>query len=333
MAVSNSLQVQTNKTPKFSVAIRQETWQNLINNTLGDKERAGRFIAAITSAVAVNPTIQSCDAGTILTAALLGETMNLSPSPQLGHFYLVPYKQKAKKDRYGKIVTPERTVAQFQIGYKGLIQLALRSGYYKKLNVITIKQGELVKWDPFTEEITLKLEEDEDKRNKLPTAGYAAMFEYLNGFQKTIYWSKEKMLAHADRYSAAFSKETTQVKTYGGTKMKVSYSDYLAGNYSEDDEWLYSSFWYKDFDGMAHKTMLRQLISKWGIMSIELQKAFNADEATIGTDLSPVYSDTTENGQEDFASLQESVATDTPIADPATGEVINDAEDLPEGEF
>lgn len=248
--------------PKFSVMISTPGYQKLINNTLKDQKRAQRFIAAITSAVAINPALQECDPSTILSGALLGESLGLSPSPQLGQYYLVPYDNKKKgcKD------------AQFQMGYKGYVQLALRSGYYKRLNVIAVKSGELVRFDPLTEEIELNVIQDDDEREKAPTVGYLAMFEYLNGFKKTIYWSREKMINHADRYSPAFSKNAT-----GGKYPKVSFEDYCAKNYPRGDEWKYSSFWYKDFDGMAFKTMLRQLISKWGVMSIDLQKAFEED--------------------------------------------------------
>lgn len=257
----NEISAQAQK-PKFSVMISTPGYQKLINNTLKDPKRAQRFISAITSAVAVNPALQECDPATILSGALLGESLGLSPSPQLGQYYLVPYDNKKKgcKD------------AQFQMGYKGYVQLALRSGYYKRLNVIAVKSGELVRFDPLTEEIELNMIQDEDEREKMPTIGYLAMFEYLNGFKKTIYWSREKMINHADRYSPAFSKNAT-----GGKYPKVSFEDYRAKNYPKGDEWKYSSFWYKDFDGMAYKTMLRQLISKWGIMSIELQKAFEED--------------------------------------------------------
>lgn len=248
--------------PKFSVMISTPGYQKLINNTLKDPKRAQRFIAAITSAVAINPALQECDPATVLSGALLGESLGLSPSPQLGQYYLVPFNNTKKgcKD------------AQFQMGYKGYVQLALRSGYYKRLNVISVKAGELVYFDPLTEEIELNMIQDEDEREKTPTVGYLAMFEYLNGFKKTIYWSREKMVNHADRYSPAFSKNAT-----GGKYPKVSFEDYCAGNFPKGDEWKYSSFWYKDFDGMAYKTMLRQLISKWGIMSIELQTAFEED--------------------------------------------------------
>ena len=97
--------------------------------------------------------------------------------------------------------------------------------------------------------------------------------------KKAMYWSKERMLAHADKYSQAFSLNAT-----GGRYPKVSYADYEAGKVPESDMWKYSSFWYKDFDGMAYKTMLRQLISKWGVMSIDMQTALDSDMAVINSD-------------------------------------------------
>lgn len=263
--------------PAFSALISTPSYQKLINNTIKDPNRARRFVSAIVSAVAVNPALQECTPQTILSGALLGESLNLSPSPQLGQYYLLPFKQKEKRDRDGNLISQECTNAQFVLGYKGLVQLALRSGQYKRLNVVSVKEGELHGWNPITEEFSVFPISDEAEREKACTVGYLASFEYLNGFTKTIYWSKEKMVAHADRYSAAFSKEAKDIKSGNRTYHKVSFSDYEAHNYPAKDEWLYSSFWYKDFDGMAHKTMLRQLISKWGVMSIDLQTAFEAD--------------------------------------------------------
>ena len=253
--------------PKFSVAITTKGYQNLINNTLGDPKHAQRFVAAITSAVAVNPQLQDCDAGSILAGGLLGESLGLSPSPQLGQYYLVPFKQKAKYDRSGHLIAPECLKAQFILGYKGYIQLAIKSGYYKKLNVLEIKEGELQGFDPLNEVIDCVIIEDYAAREKAETIGYYAMFEYLNGFRKAIYWSKEKMLTHADTYSQAFSAD--------------AYRKLLAGEIPDKDMWKYSSFWYKNFDDMAKKTMLRQLISHWGIMSTELQQAFNSDSTLV----------------------------------------------------
>lgn len=256
--------------PKFSVAIQTAGYQKLINNTLGDPNRARRFVAAISSAVAVNPALQECEAGTILSGALLGESLNLSPSPQLGQYYLVPYKMKEKRDKQGNVIEPEKQCAQFQLGYKGYIQLAIRSGQYRKLNVLPVKEGELMRFNPLLEEIEINLIDDEVKREKAETIGYYAMFEYMNGFRKAIYWSKAKMEAHADNYSKAFSLE--------------DYRKLTAGKIPEKDKWKYSSFWYKNFDDMACKTMLRQLISKWGVMSIDLQDAYAKDMGVIDVD-------------------------------------------------
>lgn len=250
MTTSNQLA----QKPKFSVAITTQSYQNLINNTLRDPDRARSFTASITSAVAVNPALQECDAGTILAGALLGESLKLSPSPQLGQYYLVPFKNKRQ----------QTTTAQFVLGYKGYIQLALRSGQYKDLDVMVIKQGEYMGKDPETGKARFKFIEDDDVRDALPTIGYMAYFEYLNGFRKVLYWSKEKMMAHADTYSPAFSRK--------------GYENLIAGNVPQGDMWKYSSFWYKNFDDMAKKTMLRQLISRWGVMSVDMQTALEHDD-------------------------------------------------------
>lgn len=242
------------KVTPFSVAIQTDGYKNLVNNTLGDPKRAAGFITAITSAVATNPTLQECDPGTILSAGLLGETLQLSPSPQLGQYYLVPFNDKKRGCK----------VAQFQLGYKGYIQLAIRSGQYKKLNALAIKEGELVSYDELNEEIEVNLIEDDTAREQAPTIGYYAMFEYLNGFRKAIYWSKEKMEHHALEYSQ-------------GYKSGKGYT-----------------FWEKDFDSMAIKTMLRQLISKWGVMSIDFQKAYEADMGVLRDDNSVEYVDNLE---------------------------------------
>lgn len=288
--------------PKFSVAITTPQYQKLINNTLGDPNRSKRFIATITSSVAVNPALQDCDAGSILAGALLGESLNLSPSPQLGQFYLMPFKSKAKHDRAGNLISPETVKAQFVLGYKGYIQLAIRSGQYKKLNVLEIKQGELNRFDPLTETIDCNLIEDFEAREAAETVGYYAMFEYINGFRKAIYWSKEKMLSHADKYSPAFSKDAYQM--------------IQEGKIPEKDMWKYSSFWYKNFDDMAKKTMLRQLISRWGIMSTEMQTAFEKDSEVLAP---------SENG--DIVSVDDHIA-DAALLPPVQPPVQPEAEEV-----
>lgn len=275
----------------FSQAMQTEKYKKLINNTLGDPVRAARFAANITSAVAVNPTLQECDAGTILAGALLGESLLLQPSPQLGQFYLVPFESKAKRDRQGNVIKPACLKAQFVLGYKGYIQLALRTGQYKRLNVLEVKSGELGGWDPFEERFhEMHFIEDFEKRAAMPTVGYIAHFEYINGFQKTLYWTADQMMSHADKYSPAFS--------------AAAYKKLLNGEIPQNELWKYSSFWYKDFDGMAKKTMLRQLISKWGIMTAEMTMAYERDghvmmPDTASGDLLPEVTDTPELSQQD----------------------------------
>lgn len=279
------------KPKKFSMVIQAPNVQNLINNTLRDPKRAARFVSAISSAVATNPQLQKCEPNSIINAGLLGESLNLSPSPQLGQYYMVPYWNNKEK-----VFT-----AQFIMGYKGYIQLSIRSGFYKRLNVVAIKEGELIKYDPLNEEIEVKLIANDFEREKAKTIGYYAFFEYINGFRKTLYWSFEKMLAHADKYSQAFNAKPTTKIIDGKTYKLVSFEDFRTGNYNKADEWLYSSFWYKDFDGMAYKTMLRQLISKWGIMSLEMQQAYVNDQAEVNSDLSPKnYVDVAEEAQQEI---------------------------------
>ena len=185
--------------------------------------------------------------------------------PETGEYL---YETNPKTGKRYRIQVKEKR-AQFQLGYKGYVQLALRSGYYKRLNVMSIKPGELIRYDPLTEEIDVHLMEDELARERAQSIGYVAMFEYHNGFKKVLYWSRQKMEAHALRYSKGYA-------------AKSGYT-----------------FWEKDFDAMAYKTMLRQLISKWGIMSIEMQRAFENDMGAIDEDGKVHYIDNEQDPKED----------------------------------
>lgn len=265
MALQNSLQNQT-QNQGLSAYLTSDAVRKRINDVVGGKD-GQRFISSIVSAVNANESLKECTPQSIFSAALLGESLKLSPSPQLGQYYLVPFNGKEK----GKN-------AQFQLGYKGYIHLAIRSGQYKKLNVLAIKEGELVRFDPLTEEIEVNLIEDEEVREEAKTTGYYAMFEYTNGFRKAIYWSKKKMEAHAKKYSKSYCKS--------------------------------SSVWQTNFDAMAYKTMLRQLISKWGIMSIDMVSALDADMAVINEDGTKNYVDNasytyTESNKEDVIEVKE----------------------------
>lgn len=256
--------------PKFSAMINTTGYQQMIASTLRDPDRQKRFVASITSAVANTPALATCNPATILAGGLLGEGLNLSPSPQLGQYYLVPFKCKVKGPD-GKVIQQNgqdlvEYKAQFVLGYKGYVQLAERSGQYKHLNVVELKEGEFHGFNRLNEELIDYVPIDDfDVWENADTVAYYAFFEYMNGFQKAICWTKDQMLSHADRYSKAFSRQ--------------AYQKILNHEIPDRDIWKYSSFWYKDFDRMAEKTMLRHLISRWGIMSTEMQMAFSHDNS------------------------------------------------------
>lgn len=286
MAVNNSLAAKKNR-QSMAMYLTGDAVKNQINSIVGGKNGT-RFISAVVSAVNNNPALQGCTNQSILAAALLGESLNLSPSPQLGQYYMVPFDDKEK----GK-------VAQFQLGYKGYIQLAIRSGQYRKLNVLSIKEGELIRFDPLNEEIDVQLIEDEEQREQAKTIGYYAMFEYVNGFRKALYWSKKKMEAHALKYS----------KGYASDKRKGT-------------AW---TFWSRDFDGMAYKTMLRQLISKWGIMSIDMVTALDADMAVIREDGTKEYVDNVESDAVESAPVEAEIQNESDGSEKNAGISASDA--------
>jgi len=228
----------------FSTFMSSDAVKQKVNEMIGSKD-GQRFMTTIISAVSTNPNLAKCEHSTILSAALQGEALKLSPSNQLGHYYLVPYDDNKNK----------RIVAQFQMGYKGYIQLAMRSGQYKDLDVMDIREGEYKGKDKFTGKPVIEFIEDDDEREELPIVGYFAYFELLNGFRKSLYWSKAKMEKHAMQYSKGYASDVKKGNQY--------------------------TFWSKDFNGMAYKTMLRQLLSKWAVMSIEMQTAMTTDMAVI----------------------------------------------------
>lgn len=279
MKVNNSLiPNKDDKKLSFSNFLTNQYVKEKIYEVVGKDSQ--KFMTSILSAVTNNPTLQECDSMSILNCAFLGEGLKLSPSPQLGQYYMVPFNDKKKGCK----------VAQFQLGYKGYIQLAIRSGQYKDIDVIEIREGEYLGRDKSTGKHKFEFIEDEVDREQRKIIGYMSYLEYLNGFTKQLYWTKEKMLNHADKYSQAFNKE--------------AYKKLLAGEIPQEDMWKYSSYWYKDFDGMAFKTMLRRLIGKWGVMSIDMQKAYDNDMATIQDNGQPYYiEDDKEQAEEQKADV------------------------------
>ncbi len=304
MAVSNSLtntQERNLGTKTVSQYMGLPNIQKMLLSSLSSEKAKQKFVTNLVSLASVKPELQECDYASVISGGLVAHSLDLPLSPSLGLAYLVPFNDKKK----GK-------VAQFILGYKGYIQLAIRSGMYADIDVKEVKEGEYLGRDARNGKPKFKFIEDEDEAESLPTIGYMAYFEYTNGFTKTLYWSKEKMLKHADQYSQAFSLNGTK-----GKNAKVSYADYCAGKYPTEDEWKYSSFWYKNFTDMAFKTLIRQLISRWGLMSVELQKAYDLDTKQMETEEENlVY--TQDDAEDDFFGDNDNV-------DRETGEIKNDA--------
>lgn len=265
MGVDNSLvKGKANQRLGFTAYLTQDAVNSQIAKVVGGKNST-RFISSVISAVQTNPQLQECTNSSILAAALQGEALNLPPSPQLGYFFMVPFNNKKKACKE----------AQFQLSAKGYKQLAMRSGQYLDIDVLYIHEGEYLGRDKFTGKQKFEFIEDDDKRESTPIVGYLAYFEMLNGFKKQLYWTKSKMEKHADKYSNAFSLEASR---------KLA-----AGEISQSDMWKYSSYWYTSFDEMAEKTMIRQLLSKWGMLSVEMAQAYDSDMAVINEDGTKTY--------------------------------------------
>ena len=197
MAVNNSL---TKSAPQkrlgMTAYLNQDAVKQQITSIVGSK-RGTSFITSIVSAVQANPGLQECTNPSILSAALLGESLNLSPSASLGQYWIIPFNNKKKGVKE----------AQFQLGANGYKQLAMRTGQYKDIDFLEIHEGEYKGRDKFTGKQVFEFIEDDDEREALPVVGYMAYFELLNGFRKSVYWTKTKMENHANQYSQAFNLE------------------------------------------------------------------------------------------------------------------------------
>ncbi len=236
MALQNSL-TKTNQKGTFGQFMASEAVKNSVKNTCGNS--ANDFVTTVVSAVANNPMLESCEYKSIVSAALLGQSLKLSCASALGQFYLVPFANKAV----------------FQLGYKGYIQLAIRSGQYSDIDVTDIREGEYSGRSANTGKYIFNFTTNESERIKKNVIGYMATFTYLNGFTKAIYMSVEELKEHAKKYSQA-------------------HQAYLNGKRK-------TSLWADNFDAMARKTVLRQLLSRWGMLSVDMQRAFVADGAVV----------------------------------------------------
>lgn len=251
--------------------------KNRFNEILGAK--APGFISSVLSVANNNTLLKKAKPQSVLNSAVIAATLDLPINQNLGFAYIVPYKDEA----------------QFQLGYKGLIQLAMRSGQYKTINVNEVYEGEITKVNRFTGEYEFG-EKTSDK-----VVGYMAYFKLVNGFEKYLYMTTEDAEKHGKRYSQTF-------KRGGG-------------------------LWATDFDAMAKKTCLKMLLSKFGILSIEMQRAQTFDQAVVKGDITEVenvdeaeisYVDN-ESGKSKLQDLAMANAIqDAEVVDEETGEVTNE---------
>lgn len=205
-------------------------------------KKAPGFISSVISAVKGNANLALCDPGTVLSSAAVAASLDLPINPNLGFAYIVPYSNQA----------------QFQMGWRGFVQLAMRTGQYQTINVSAVCEGELKRHDKFTGE----MEFDSAGKKSDNVVGYVAYFRLLNGFEKWFYMTLEEVQAHGKKYSKSFAN--------------------TAGR------------WKLDFDAMAKKTVLKLLLSKFGILSIEMQTAIQADQGVINGNDNPDYIDRAE---------------------------------------
>lgn len=244
MATNNTLNQALNTQPQkvsaknasIKVLLESPTIQAKFQNVLKDKSSG--FVSSVLNVVNTNGYLADAQPMSIMTSAMVAATLDLPIDPNLGYAYIVPFNGKNKKTgRWEK-------KAQLIIGYKGYIQLAQRSGQYHKLNVAPIPEGAFISWDPLAEE----LKYDFTKQTSDKIVGYAGYFELLNGFTKTVYWTRDQVEAHR-----------------------------VANNKAKDKRAL-TGVWRDNYDAMATKTVLRSMLSHWGILSIEMQNAVSKDE-------------------------------------------------------
>ena len=207
---------------------------------------AGAFVTSILSLVKSTPQLAAADPKTVISAAMTAATLKLPINPNLGFAYIIPYGKEA----------------QFQMGYKGYIQLAMRTGQYKTINAAVVYEGQIEDIDFVTGEII------RGKKKSDKVVGYVAYFELINGFSKMVYMTHEEMLRHAMTYSQAYKYDKKNGKK--------------------------SSVWSTNFEAMGLKTVLKQLISKYGIMSIDMQGA-GLETALSADSMDDMYDRTPQN--------------------------------------
>ncbi len=251
--ISNAVQAQNNQGGQVQEAAKKSINQMMSSFLDGEGlrkrfdellgARAPQFISSVVALVNSDPNMQQAfmeSPMTVIQSALKAATFDLPVDQNLGYAYIMPFNN-SKKQPDGTWV--KKKEATFILGWKGMHQLALRTGAYKTINVVDIREGELIRYDRLTEDITLKFIDDETERQSRPVIGYVGYYRLVNGAEKTIYKTVEQIAAHEKKFRK-------------GSEMGKGWRD--------------------DWDAMARKTVYRELIGKWGVMSIEYQSRGDA---------------------------------------------------------
>lgn len=234
-------------------------------------ERKGEFINNLTAVVANDAKLQACEPVTLMYAALKATALRLPLDPNLGQAYIIPYKNNRER----------KTEAQFQIGWKGFIQLAIRSGQFQAINTTDIREGELQGYNLMTGEVNVQAVPDRENK---PVVGYLAYFKLTNGFAKSLYMTAEEIEQHATRYSQSYR-----------------------GKYKD------SSLWATDKDAMAKKTVLKLLLNRYAPLSVDMQTAVQADQSVLRGDGKLNYVD---NSRDQLTEVAESAMAEDVESEP-----------------
>lgn len=286
-------------------AMANASMQSQLKAMISDPKRRDSMVSSMVGMVQQTPDLQLCELSTVYNAAIAGEALKLPYG--FGYWYAVPRANNKKGKELG-FAKGKYKEATFQMGYKGFVQLAMRSGEYKDMDVFEVKKGEIPNPNRRRHSIDdfLYLE----NHNELPTIGYYAFFILHNGFAKGIYMTRESIIAHATEYS--YFNNAVYEKLQRGEKFA--------------DSWKYSSNWYSDFDMMAEKTVLKRLLSKWGMLSVEMQTAMKSDQAIVNEKGEPIaYPDNPHNAANKEKVIEAEVEDVTPGSEiPVPGAVKKD---------
>ena len=210
---------------------------------LGDKKSA--FFSSLLQIVSSNARVAQCDGLTVINAAATAAILDLPINQNFGYAWIIPYNvnEKIKDEKTGRDIWKKTLKAQFQMGYKGYVQLALRTNQYHKINCVPVYKTQFKSYNPMTEFLDADFTQPEEGE----VVGYVAYFRLIGGFEKLVYWNVDKVRKHAQRYSKSYGKKTSN--------------------------------WQDDFDSMGLKTVLKSALSKWGLLSVDLQTAILADQS------------------------------------------------------